>query len=53
MAILVSLSLPSAHAPLNWGLHERMPYLLNTVAPTIARVVSVLLCPMFPTFVVP
>jgi uracil-DNA glycosylase len=40
MATLVSFSHPSAHAPLNWGLNERMPYLLDTVAPTIAQLVN-------------
>jgi hypothetical protein len=37
-ATLVSFSHPSAHGALNWGLNERMPYLVNVVAPTIARV---------------
>jgi hypothetical protein len=36
-ATLVSFSHPSAHGTLNWGLNERMPYLVNTVVPTIAR----------------
>jgi hypothetical protein len=39
-ATLVSFSHPSAHGALNWGLNERMPYLLNTVAPTITRAVG-------------
>ena len=38
MATLVSFSHPSAHGALNWGLNERMPYLVKTVKPTIERV---------------
>lgn len=37
-ATLVSFSHPSAHGALNWGTNERMPYLVNTVAETIAWV---------------
>jgi hypothetical protein len=37
-ATLVSFSHPSAHGALNWGLNERMPYLVNVVGPTIRRV---------------
>jgi hypothetical protein len=37
-ATLVTFSHPSAHGEFNWGLNERMPYLVNTVAPTIGRV---------------
>jgi hypothetical protein len=39
-ATLVTFSHPSAHGALNWGMNERMPYLLNTVAPTIGRVMA-------------
>jgi hypothetical protein len=37
-ATLVSFSHPSARGDLNWGLNDRMPYLLNVVAETIERV---------------
>jgi hypothetical protein len=37
-ATLLSFSHPSAHGALNWGLNERMPYLVNVVAPTIELV---------------
>ncbi|MEO8596248.1 MAG: hypothetical protein ABI759_23215 [Candidatus Solibacter sp.] len=39
-ATLVSFSHPSARGALNWGLNEQMPYLVGTVAPTIARVMA-------------
>jgi hypothetical protein len=37
-ATLISFTHPSAHGALNWGLNEKVPHLLTTVAPTIARV---------------
>ena len=37
MTTLVLFTHPSARGALNWGLNERMPYLVNTVVPTIAR----------------
>ena len=40
MATLVSFSHPSVPSAQNWGLNERTPYLLETVVPTIARVVN-------------
>jgi hypothetical protein len=35
---LVSFAHPAAYGTLNWVMNKTMPYLLNTVAPTIARV---------------
>ncbi|MEO8593835.1 MAG: hypothetical protein ABI759_10985 [Candidatus Solibacter sp.] len=39
-ATLVSFSHPSARGALNWGLNDRMPYLVGTVAPTMERVMD-------------
>jgi hypothetical protein len=38
--MLASFTHPSAHGAFNWGLNERMPHLLNTVAPSIERVIG-------------
>jgi hypothetical protein len=39
-AVLVSLSHPSAHAPLSWGRNASSEYLLETVEPAIEKAVS-------------
>lgn len=36
--LVAALTHPSARFPNNWGINERTPYLLETVAPTIARI---------------
>ncbi len=43
--LIASLAHPSAMHPHNWGSNERMPYLLDVVAPTIERLRAELIQP--------